>query len=203
MTVWTHHDGGPRGRAEGSPASAVPSGDAVTRVIVAAVAPTEAARAAQRAVPKSRWRSLAGRLPLPVVERSVYWPIAVVTGTATGTGRRQWTHRSQGAIDLVTGRIGLLDRDVTRLRELPGLPEERVPPRLSRQQALESWHELFRDHVDRRFKPLRPPRLSLDSVEALWLEHYLVRVGEYRFLVDSVTGAPRDVRGLPQGLDGL
>jgi hypothetical protein len=124
-----------------------------------------------------------------------------VAGTATGTGRRQWTHRSQGAIDLVTGRIGLLDRDITGTREAPDLPEGRVPPRLSRERALRSWHELFRDHVDRRFKPLRPPKLSLDSVESLWLEHYLVRVGEHRFLVDSVTGAPRDVRALPPNVD--
>lgn len=169
-------------------------------MIAAAVTPAEAAHAARRAVPGARWRSVTARLPAPVVERSVYWPIAVLTGTATGTGRREWTHRSQGAIDLVTGRIGLLDRDVTDVRELEDLPEDRVPPRLSRQRAMDRWHELFRDHVDRRFKPLRPPRLSVDGLEALWLEHYLVRVGEHRFLVDSVTGSPRDVRSLPAGV---
>lgn len=131
------------------------------------------------------------------VEHDLYWPIALVHATASGTGRRRWTDRVQGAIDLVSGRTGLVDVELPAAREVAVDPSERIPARLSRQQALEAWHEYFRDHVDRRHKPLRPPALSVDRIERLWLPNHVASSGGRSFLVDPLTARVDELKNFP------
>lgn len=148
---------------------------------------------AAEAVAAVERRSLLGRLRgrrpdgrgAEVVD-TYYWPIAVVEATAKDTGRRGWTDRTRGAIDLVSGRIGLVDTDLPTT-EVDVEERRLVPARLGPTRALEDWHDYFRDWTDRRRKPLRPPAFSVDRLQRLWLEHPVVALRGSLFLVDPAT----------------
>jgi hypothetical protein len=131
----------------------------------------------------ARW---GGSRPTAEVE-SLYWPIAIIHARATSTGRRAWIEHTVAAIDLVSGRIGLVDEKVPLEREVEVRPESVIPPRLGRQNALAAWHDYHRDYVDRRRRPMRPPALEVERIEPTWLEHRLVTQGDQRFVVDPVT----------------
>lgn len=115
----------------------------------------------------------------------VYWPLALVWASAAGTGRRQWREGLLGAVDLVTGRPGIVDVALPPLAR-QHVATGRIPPRVPRDRALLTWHDFHRDHVDRRRKPFRPPRLTVDRVELAWLPHQLVGCGTSRYLVDTL-----------------
>lgn len=134
-----------------------------------------------------RVRRLVGRTPEAMrVEAQLYWPIALVHATARSTGRRSWVDRVQGAVDLVTGRVGLVDMVVPEVRDARVDPGDCIPWRLSRSTAELTWHEHFRDHVDRKHKPLRPPSLSVDRIQRVWLPNHVVAVDDRRYLVDPM-----------------
>lgn len=145
----------------------------------------------------SRVRVLLGREEPIELERELYWPIALIHATAQGTGRRAWTERVQGAVDLLSGRVGLVDVDLPPVRELPVPPADRIEARLSRSAAQAVWHEFFRDHVDRRYKPMRPPVLSLDRIDRLWLPNHVVSSAGRRFLVDAMVARVEELRNFP------
>lgn len=137
----------------------------------------------------SRLRGLVGATAESVqLERTLYWPVALVHATARGTGRHGWTERCQGAVDLVSGRVGLVDLDLPQTQERPVRSEDCIPARVPRGVAELRWHEFFRDHVDRRRKPLRPPALSVDRIAQVWLPSHLVTAGARPYLVDALTG---------------
>lgn len=140
---------------------------------------------------------LLGRPERVTVGHSLYWPVAIVHASARSAGRRQWVERVQGAVDLVTGRVGLVDVDLPAAEEVAARPERLITPRLTRAQALGAWHEYFRDYVDRRRKPLRPPTLVADRVDTLWLRNRLVTAGSKRLLVDPLVSRVDDLRNYP------
>lgn len=128
---------------------------------------------------------------------ALYWPIALVHASAVSTGRRQWTERVHGAIDLVSGRIGLVDVDLPPHDSVEADTDRLVKPRLGKSEALASWHEYFRDYVDRRWKPLRPPALSVDEVAQVWVEYQVVSSQGRLLLADPVTGRADDLKNFP------
>ncbi|WP_154402158.1 hypothetical protein [Ornithinimicrobium cavernae] len=161
-------------------------------------------RSRERSIELVRRRSLVsvvrerlGRGDPSVVDRELYWPIALVRATASGTGRRQWRDQVLGAVDLVSGRIGIVDVDLPPTRELTAAEGDLIPARMSRTVAERLWHEWFRDHTDRRRKPMRPPALSVDQIERVWLPNHLVTAGGRRFLVDPMVGRVEDLRNVP------
>lgn len=147
--------------------------------------------------PWVRLRSLVGEEPDVQTLGPAYWPIAVIHATARSTGRRQWVERVQGAVDLVSGRIGLIDAELPEVTTVSAPTARLVPARLSRREALRSWHEYFRDWVDRRRKPLSPPELSVDEVERLWLGHQLAASQGREFLVDPVSHRAEELKHFP------
>lgn len=156
----------------------------------------EAAFVTERRSLTARLGTLRGRSGARVVG-AVYWPIAIVHARASSTGRRQWTERTVGAIDLVSGRIGIVDEEVPRRSEVVVDHGTVIPPRLGRDQALADWRDYFRDYVDRRRHPLRPPGLSVERVEPVWVEQQVVEHGGHRFLVDPVTHRADPLEGFP------
>lgn len=118
---------------------------------------------------------------------TLYVPVAVMEATATGTGRRRWHDRTRGMVDLLTGRVGLVDRELSPLEPREAPAGDVVPALVSPQQASRLWHEFFRDHIDRRRRPMQPPDLSLDRCERLWLPLHLVHVDGDSVLVDAIT----------------
>lgn len=146
----------------------------------------------------SRLRGFLGRAPQPVsLDGTVYWPIALVHATAEGRGRRRWVDRVQGAVDLVSGRVGLVDLDLPR-PEAATVPEARcIPARVPRGVAELRWHEFFRDHVDRKFKPMTPPAISVDRIQQVWIPSHLAAVGGRRYLVDAMTRRVDELRDFP------
>lgn len=148
--------------------------------------PAVAVRVVERRSLTARLTAIRGGRDVQMVA-SIYWPIAVIEARASSTGRRRWTEHTTGAIDLISGRIGIVDEEVPRQHDVSVDPETVIPTRLSRADALADWHDYFRDYLDRRRRPLRPPALSVDRIEPLWVEHQLVQQGEQRFLVDPVT----------------
>lgn len=169
----------------------------VLAVVDNGLGPRAATEAVRRRSARARLRALLGGEPDVRSHGPVYWPIAVVHATARSTGRRQWVERVQGAVDLVSGRIGLVDAELPDLHH-PDADERRmVPARLGPDAALATWHEYFRDHVDRRRKPLRPPALSVDRVERLWLAHQLVTADDRAFLVDPMTARAEEATDFP------
>jgi hypothetical protein len=158
----------------------------------------------EEAVEVVRCRSLTSRLRGRLADHSpamlvgtAYWPIVIVEATARSTGRRRWTERVRGAVDLVSGRIGLVDEEVPVLEAVRVEEAAVVPPRLGRTLALEAWHEYFRDYVDRRRKPMSPPALAVDSAERLWLEHLILSDCDRQFLVDPVTHRADPLESFP------
>ena len=145
----------------------------------------------------ARLRRLLGREDAIHVEHEVYWPIALVHATASSTGRRRWVERVQGAIDLISGRVGLVDLDVPDRREVQADERDCIPARLPRGVAELRWHEFFRDHVDRKHKPMRPPSLSVDRIERVWLPNHVVAVRDRRFLVDAMTARVDELSSFP------
>lgn len=145
----------------------------------------------------ARLRRLAGRPETVRVEHELYWPVALVHATARSTGRRQWVERVQGAVDLVTGRVGLVDLEVPEAREVRADERDCIPARVSRTVAELRWHEFFRDHVDRQHKPLRPPALTVDRIERVWLPNHVVAVGSRRYLVDGMTARVDELSNFP------
>lgn len=143
-------------------------------------------------------RLLGGRLDEQVrIGPQLYWPIALVHATARSTGRRQWIDRVQGAIDLVTGRVGLVDLEIPPSREIGAREVDCIPARVGRSSATALWHEYFRDHVDRQRKPLRPPELSIDRMERVWLPNHVVTTAGRDYLVDAMVGRADDLRNYP------
>lgn len=146
----------------------------------------------------ARVRSLLGTAPQVAVLGELYWPIAVIRASAAGTfWGKPWTDRVLGAIDLVTGRIGLVDVSLPATRETTATDDARIEARLSQQEALAVWHEYFRDYVDRRRKPLRPPALTVDGFERLWLPNHLVSADGHSYLVDPLVGRVDRLRDFP------
>lgn len=145
----------------------------------------------------ARAGALVGRHEPASVEQELYWPVAIVHATAAGTGRRQWVERVQGAVDLVTGRVGLVDLHLPPAEAVETDPARLITPRLDHEAATAAWHEFFRDHVDRRRKPLRPPALSADRVQTLWLRNTVVAAGSRRLLVDPLVARVEDLRHYP------
>lgn len=156
-----------------------------------------AEQAVRRRSARARLRTRLGGEPDIRCHGPVYWPVAVVHATARSTGRRQWVERVQGAVDLVSGRIGLADAAPAVLPHPDADQRRTVPARLGPDAALTAWHEYFRDHVDRRRKPLRPPALSVDRVERLWLAHQLVTADDRAFLVDPMTSRAEEATSFP------
>jgi hypothetical protein len=152
---------------------------------------------------RARMSSLLGGEPEVSILGPAYWPIAVVQATARSTGRRRWVDRVHGAVDLVSGRIGLLDADLPGVTTLTASHDRLVPARVSRQEALGSWHEYLRDWVDRRRKPLSPPELTVDRVERLWLGHQHATVQGREFLVDPVSHRAEELKNFPWAAQAL
>ena len=157
----------------------------------------EAAEVVRRRSLTSRLRGRLEDHPPAALEGIAYWPIAIVEATARSTGRRRWTERVRGAVDLVSGRIGLVDEEVRVLDSVYVEQGTVVPARLGRQTALDAWHEYFRDYIDRLRKPMSPPTLSVDSVERLWLEHLILTECDREFLVDPVTHRADPLESFP------
>lgn len=149
--------------------------------------------------PLARFRRLLGGRPEEkvLIGPQLYWPIALVHATARSTGRRQWIDRVQGAIDLVTGRVGLVDLEMPPSQEIGALQLDCIPARLGRVGAAALWHEYFRDYVDRQRKPLRPPELSIDRIERVWLPNHVVTTAGRHYLVDAMVGRADDLRNYP------
>lgn len=145
----------------------------------------------------SRLRSMAGRAETVRIEHELYWPVALVHATAQSTGRRRWVERVLGAVDLITGRVGLVDLDMPETREVHVEERDCIPARVPRQVAELRWHEFFRDHVDRRHKPMRPPALTIDRIERVWLPNHVVSVGSRRYLVDGMTARVDELSNFP------
>jgi hypothetical protein len=152
---------------------------------------------------RARMRSLVGDEPDVAILGPAYWPIAVVHATARSTGRRRWVDRVQGAVDLVSGRIGLLDAALPEVATVTAAADQLVPARLSRQEALSSWHEYLRDWVDRRRKPLSPPDLTVDKIERLWLGHQHAVSQGREFLVDPVSHRAEELKNFPWAAQAL
>jgi hypothetical protein len=157
----------------------------------------EAADVVRRRSLSSRLRGRLGDHDPAEPVGTAYWPIAIVEATARSTGRRRWTERVRGAVDLVSGRIGLVDEDVPVLECVQVEEAAVVPARLGRDVALDAWHTYFRDYVDRRRKPMSPPALSVDSVQRLWLEHLILADRDRQFLVDPVTHRADPIESFP------
>lgn len=167
------------------------------RVLDTHVDDSQARTLVRRHTLRGRVRDVFGGRPKVEVLGELYWPIAVVHATARSSGRRQWVERVQGAIDLVSGRIGLVDVELPADREVEVGQERLIAARLGRAEALAAWHEYFRDYVDRRRKPMRPPGLSVDRVERLWVPHRVAVRGDARFLVDPVTSRAERMENFP------
>lgn len=145
----------------------------------------------------SRLRRMAGRSEVLEVDHELYWPVGLVHATARSAGRRRWVERVQGAVDLITGRVGLVDLDVPDTRELHVDERDCIPSRVPRHVAELRWHEFFRDHVDRKHKPMRPPALTIDRIERVWLPNHVVSVGSRRYLVDGMTARVDELSNFP------
>lgn len=165
----------------------------------------DVARGRQQSIDLVRSRSTASRLRHrlgrgePVsVGRELYWPIAVIHASAAGTfWGRPWTDRVLGAVDLVTGRIGLVDLDLPTTERVEAAPEACVAARLGQQRAEAAWHEYFRDYIDRRRKPMRPPTLTVDRIDRLWLPNHVASVGARTYLVDPLVGRVEELSCFP------
>lgn len=145
----------------------------------------------------SRLRAALGREQQVSLDGLVYWPVALVHARAEGQGRGTWVERIQGAVDLVSGRVGLVDLQLEDPRWCTVQDAHRIPPRVPRGVAELRWHEFFRDHVDRRRKPMRPPALSIDRIQEVWLPAHLVTVGGRRYLVDALTARVDELADFP------
>lgn len=161
-------------------------------------------RSRERSIEMVRSRSLAsaarerlGRGGSVEVDRELYWPIALVYAAARGTGRRQWTDQVLGAVDLVSGRVGIVDIDLPPTRDLTAEDRDLIPARMRRPLAERLWHEWFRDHIDRRRKPMRPPALSVDRIERVWLPNHLVIADGRQYLVDPMVARVDHLRNFP------
>lgn len=135
----------------------------------------------------TRLRTALGRTQRARSLGTFYTPVAVIEATATGAGRRPWRDRTLGIVDLLTGRVGLADRSLPPLVERAVPAGAVVPARVPPQQASRLWHEFFRDHIDRRRRPMRPPHLTLDSCERRWLPLQVLDVAGGRVAIDPVT----------------
>ncbi len=158
----------------------------VLDVLGARVDAADAVRSVERRSLGARLAALRGARGAHVAG-TVYWPIAVIYARATSTGRRQWIEHTLGAVDLVSGRIGLLDEEPQVERNVCVDPRAVIPPRLARPSVLSAWHDYHRDYIDRRRRSMSPPALAVERVEPVWLEHSVVVQGDRRFLVDPVS----------------
>ena len=146
-----------------------------------------------------RLRNRIGASEPIVTNGDIYWPVLFIHATADGRWlRKEWTERVYGAMDLITGRIGLVDAAVP-CAEPRAVPESRrLAPAFRPAEALEKWHEFFRDYVERKRKPLQPPVYRVDDHVHAWLPHHVVAAGNTTFLVDPVTRRPEPIDDVPK-----
>ena len=132
------------------------------------------------------------------IDTTVYWPIVCVRATADGRWlRKEWSERAYGAVDLVTGRVGLIDADLPPLRTQEVDPAACVEPELDAGGARDKWDAFFRNYVERRRKPLQPPAYTVDTVEPMWLPHHVVSEGSQQLVVDPMTRRAEPLADFP------
>lgn len=149
---------------------------------------TEVLELVRRRTLRARLRAALGAPERVRSAGTLYVPVAVMEASATGTGRRRWHDRTRGMVDLLSGRVGLVDRELPPREPREAPAGDVVPALVPPQQASQLWHEFFRDHIDRRRRPMRPPQLVLDRCERLWLPLHLIHVdGGDSLVVDAIT----------------
>lgn len=113
---------------------------------------------------------LFGRLSAEIVEE-LYWPILVVraSSTTSSLSGNQRRYRDLGAVDLVTGSCGLVDRQLPEATERQVHSSACLPQAHDHAEARRRWHEFYRNYVARHRRSFGVPVLSIDAVQPCWL----------------------------------
>lgn len=126
--------------------------------------------------------------PHPQLRGRAYWPIWLVTGTATFKlpFRQPRDARLEGAVDGMTGRCGVVDVNLPPVESRDCGDVVVIPERLDADAAGARWREFFRNYLWRRFRPAAIPRLEIADIRPCHLPYRVVVDGRGVYLVDEL-----------------
>ena len=104
--------------------------------------------------------------------------------------------RQDVAVDcLVDGINGLgATTDPFATEQLPVMDENRLRPEISNREAEKVAHRTVTHQLGKKLKVIAPFEVTLEAKGMIYRSFWIVRIGDSRIMVDSVTGSMHPVR---------
>lgn len=131
----------------------------------------------------------------------LYYPdyLAYTTVTLRRVGRSDKEEKFIAAVDAATGRVGEVDVTLPDV-EKRTVPENRIVPiDFDEDDAEREWDDWLFSYVDRTYRPVKRPELSLDRLELVYTPYYIVDYGPDadRYAISALTKQAELLEDIP------